>query len=321
MLHGVPQPYPGWREQMQAARLRWPRPCCPIRSTATPCRGANEIHGESIYHSLQAKLEKRFSAGTYALVSYTFGKIITSGADNIQQESVTWSGASGVISPFEEERNRSLAADDVAHVLSAALVYELPVGKGKKYLDQGGLTNALLGGWQLSTVFRYSTGIPFFFRSSFCNVPSQFRVGCIPALKPGANPFAPGRGQLRPRPRVRSSTRTPSSPWTASTSTTARAPGSAASAGRAIATTTSLSSRTRALAGGSTCSSASRPSTSGTGTTSRPPGRIGQVCGNIVRHRSGQPGLRQVDRHRDQPESGPASGAAGVLIWDDLSRP
>jgi hypothetical protein len=28
------------------------------------------------------------------------------------------------------------------------------VGKGKKYLDKGGVTNALLGGWQLSTVFR-----------------------------------------------------------------------------------------------------------------------------------------------------------------------
>ena len=91
----------------------------------------------------------------------------------------------------------------MAHVLSAALVYELPVGKGKKYLDKGGITNALLGGWQLSTVFRYSTGIPFFFRSSFCNVPGQFRAGCIPALKAGANPslqdmgsFDPGKGPL-----------------------------------------------------------------------------------------------------------------------------
>ena len=42
-------------------------------------------------------------------------------------------------------------------------------------------TNAILGGWQLSTIFRYSSGIPFFFRSSYCNVPGQFRAACIPS--------------------------------------------------------------------------------------------------------------------------------------------
>jgi hypothetical protein len=116
---------------------------------------------------------------------------------------VTWSGASGVISPFEQDRNRALASDDAAHVVSAALVYELPFGKDKKFLNKGGIANAVLGGWQLSTVFRGSTGIPFFFRSGFCNVPGQFRAACIPALKPGANPFLqdpasfdPGKGPL-----------------------------------------------------------------------------------------------------------------------------
>jgi len=197
-LHGVPEPYPGWREQMQSCAPSLAQALLPYPQFCSNLQGANEFHGTSIYHSLQAKLEKRFSGGTYALVSYTFGKIITSGTDNIQQEAVTWSGASGVISPFEEERNRSLAADDVAHVLSAALVYELPVGKGKKYLDKGGLSNAVFGGWQISTVFRYSTGIPFFFRSSFCNVPGQFRAGCIPALKAGANPFLQDMGSFDP---------------------------------------------------------------------------------------------------------------------------
>jgi len=202
-LHGVPEPYPGWRDQMTGCAPSLAQALLPYPQYCSSLQGLNEFHGTSIYHSLQAKLEKRFSGGTYALVSYTFGKIITSATDNIQQGAVTWSGASGVISPFEEGRNRSLAADDVTHVLSAALVYELPVGKGKKYLDKGGVTNALLGGWQLSTVFRYSSGLPFFFRSSFCNVPGQFRVGCIPALKAGANPFLqdvgsfdPGKGPL-----------------------------------------------------------------------------------------------------------------------------
>jgi hypothetical protein len=181
----------GCAPSLAQALLPYPQYCGNLQ-------GANENHGTSIYHSLQAKVEKRFSGGTFALVSYTFGKIITTGTDNIQRESVTWSGASGVISPFERDRNRSLASDDVTHVLSAALVYELPVGKGRKYLDKGGITNALIGGWQLSSVFRYSSGQPFFFRSSFCNVPGQFRAGCIPALKPGADPFLQDPGSFDP---------------------------------------------------------------------------------------------------------------------------
>jgi len=142
----------------------------------------NENQGKSTYHSFQAKVEKKLSAGSFLLVSYTLSRIWTSATDNIQSAGDTWGGASGVISPYEEDRNWALATNDVTHVLSAALVWELPVGKGKRWLDKGGLTNAILGGWQLSTIFRYSTGLPFFFRSGYCNVPGEFRVGCIPSI-------------------------------------------------------------------------------------------------------------------------------------------
>ena len=198
VLHGVREPYPGWRAQMTGCPPSLAQALLPYPQYCSSLQGANENHGESIYHALQAKVEKRFSGGTFLLVSYTFSKLMTSGTDNIQRESVTWSGASGVISPFEQDRNRALAADDVTHLLSAALVYEIPVGKGRKYLSSGGIGNAILGGWQLSTIFRYSTGIPYFFRSSFCNVPGQFRAGCIPAVKDGANIFAQDIGSFDP---------------------------------------------------------------------------------------------------------------------------
>jgi hypothetical protein len=40
--------------------------------------------------------------------------------------------------------------------------------------------NAILGGWQLLTIFR-TRRLRFFFRSSYCNVPGQFRTACIPS--------------------------------------------------------------------------------------------------------------------------------------------
>jgi hypothetical protein len=91
-------------------------------------------------------------------------------------------------------------------VLSAAFVYELPFGQGKRFLNEGGAVNAILGGWQMSTIYRYSSGLPLYFRSSFCNVPGAFRAGCIPAIvNPGAV-FAQDKGELRPgaRPALQS---------------------------------------------------------------------------------------------------------------------
>ena len=81
--------------------------------------------------------------------------------------------------------------DDVTHVLSAVLVWDLPFGQ-----DKTGLAGALLDGWSLSTIFRYSSGIPYYFRSGFCNVPGAFRVGCIPAIR--GNVFAQDPGSFDP---------------------------------------------------------------------------------------------------------------------------
>jgi hypothetical protein len=181
-LHGVPLPYAGWVEQMQSCAPSVAQALLPYPQYCSSLQGLNENYGTSDYHSLQAKVEKRFSRGTYLLVAYTLGRLYTSGSDNTQRDALTWSGASGSISPYEESRNRALATDDVTHVLSAALVWDLPFGKGKRWADKEGFSNVLLGGWQLSTVFRYSSGIPFFFRSGYCNVPGQFRAACIPSI-------------------------------------------------------------------------------------------------------------------------------------------
>ncbi len=199
-LHGVPLPYAGWVEQMTGCAPSVAQALRPYPQYCSDLQGLNESVDTSLYNSLQVKLEKRFSQGVYALVSYTLSKTTGSASDNTQREALTWSGAHGVISPFERERNDTIAVNDTPHVLSAAFVYELPLGQGRKYLNTGGVMNALVGGWQVSTIFKYSSGLPMFFRvqGPACNVPGAFRMGCIPAIVNGSAVFAQDKGSFDP---------------------------------------------------------------------------------------------------------------------------
>ena len=47
----------------------------------------------------------------------------------------------------------------------------------------------MFSGWAVNAIFRAQSGIPFFFRSSQCNIPGQFAMGCLPGVLPNANPF------------------------------------------------------------------------------------------------------------------------------------
>ena len=310
-LNGVPLPYPGWVEQMTGCAPSVAQALRPYPQYCDNLQGLNENKGTSHYNSLQVKLEKRFSGSTYALVSYTLSKTISSGSDNTQRDAGTWSGLQGVISPFERDRNEAIAATDTPHVLSAAFVYQLPFGEGKKWANTGGVVNALVGGWQMSTIFRYSSGLPLYFRSSFCNVPGQFRAGCIPAIINPVGGVRPGQGRLRSRRRGRCSTPRPSSRSMRSTTTTGRATASRKRcAASAITTRISRSSRTPSCPATPTSSSGSRPSTSGTGTSSRTAGEFG---GARLHQRPRQPGLRQMEWHRDRPAIDPARVPVRVL--------
>ncbi|MCI0724964.1 MAG: carboxypeptidase regulatory-like domain-containing protein [Acidobacteria bacterium] len=189
-LHGVPLPYEGWVQQMTGCAPSVAQALLPYPQYCSALAGQNENAGNSSYHSLQLKAEHRFSKGMWVLASYTLGKILNDN-HNTQPDAGAWSGANGAISPFERQRNKSLSITDVPQTLSVAMTYELPFGKAKRFINSAGAADRLISGWELSSVVRATSGIPFVIRNfAGCNVPAQFRAGCIPAILPGANPFA-----------------------------------------------------------------------------------------------------------------------------------
>ena len=190
VLDGVAEPYAGWTQQMKACAPTVAQALLPYPQYCSSLPGLNENAGNSTYHSLQVKAEHRFSDGLWLLTSYTFSKLLTD-SDYIQNAALANGnvGATGVISPYQRQRNKSISVDDVPHTFNFSVLYELPVGKGKRFLNGGGLIDRALGGWQVSTLIKISSGTPFFFRSSNCNVPSQFDIGCIPGQIAGVDPY------------------------------------------------------------------------------------------------------------------------------------
>ncbi|MBI4892964.1 MAG: TonB-dependent receptor [Acidobacteria bacterium] len=111
--------------------------------------------GNSIYHSLQSRVEKRFAQGYTLLASYTWSKNITDFSN------AAVGTGTGVKDVFNLRGERSLDAQDVPHRLVLSGVYELPFGRGRKF---GGNWNwaadALLGGWQLNGIASFQKGEP-----------------------------------------------------------------------------------------------------------------------------------------------------------------
>jgi hypothetical protein len=139
------------------------------------------------------------------LVAYTNSKLISDASDNTQQLGGSWNATQGVISPYEKHRARTISSDDVPQILSAAFVYDLPLGKGQRYANQGGAVNRVLGGWQVSPLIHLQSGTPMWFRSTSCQVVPQFRQNCLVGLVPGTSPFLqninsydPGKGCTDP---------------------------------------------------------------------------------------------------------------------------
>jgi carboxypeptidase family protein len=197
-VDGVPAPYPGWASQMSACSPSVAQALTPYPQYCNVLYGLNENAGNSIYHALQLKAEKRYSSGLWVLTSYTWSKTLDD-SDNTQADALLWSGAHGVISPYERQRNKALAVDDVPQLLSQAFVYQLPFGHGKRWgAHVPRVVNGFVGGWSISSVLRFSSGVPFFFRSGYCNLPGQFAAGCIPGIIPGASPWLQSKGNFDP---------------------------------------------------------------------------------------------------------------------------
>ena len=126
--------------------------------------------GDSNYNAAQFTLRRRFSSSLGLSLAYTYGKSIDNqsvdpvGAASGGGLSTTNSRTPTDIRNFREERARS--DFDRTQVVQAASVWEVPLGRGRRFLKSShGVVNQLLGGWTVNSIYTFQTGEPFAVRS------------------------------------------------------------------------------------------------------------------------------------------------------------
>jgi len=124
---------------------------CDINETDDPA-------GDSHFNALEVNYSHRVSQGLTLLASYTFSKFI----DDIAGPE-GWANASSesIRNVYNLAAERSVDPTDTPHSVVLSYIYELPVGKGRKFgSGMNGVLNQIVGGWQTSGIFTYKEGFP-----------------------------------------------------------------------------------------------------------------------------------------------------------------
>ncbi len=114
------------------------------------------------FNSGTIKFEKRYSKGLSLLAYYTYGRSIESSTGSMF---------------LARNIDRSRSSFDRTHVFNSSMNYEIPIGKGRKFMNRGGILNVLFGGYDMVWTYQISSGNPQTF--SFSNSPYKYMPGVV----------------------------------------------------------------------------------------------------------------------------------------------
>lgn len=173
-----------------------------------------ETSGNSNYHGLQLRVERRSSTGPTILTSYAFGKML----DDLGPAPLN-----STLPPqdsYNLRRERGRGQEDMRHRLTASYIYPLPLGKGHRLLNEpGNVLGYVFGNWELSGIWRANSGIP---------------------LTPTISQDISGTGNRRDRPNLIGNAKldnpSPSTGWFNRSAFTLPAPGTFGNVGKGVLT-------------------------------------------------------------------------------------
>src|SRR5580658_1340678 len=156
--HGANLAFPSDINQIPVARLS---PTFSQDNTPYPQFGTIQGNlGASVsnYNSLQVQVNRRFTRGLTFNANYVWSHFLD------DQDSAGWGGRGGTQvyqNAYNPAANYGSSNFDVRNAVKGSLVYQLPLGKGKRFLNSNPFLDALVGGWQTSATMMVHSGQPF----------------------------------------------------------------------------------------------------------------------------------------------------------------
>jgi hypothetical protein len=165
----VPKPYPSFSGTVAQALRPFPQ--------YTGVGTFLAKGGRSRYDSLQVTVTKRVSDGFSFLTAYTWSKALTNTDTQLDATAVN---------VYDLDAEYSVAAFNLPHSLKLTWVYDLPFGRGRRFLDRGGVLDALVGGWTITGVHHYRSGSPLGVGSGINTSTTMYGGGIRPDVVSGA---------------------------------------------------------------------------------------------------------------------------------------
>ncbi|MGD0226040.1 MAG: TonB-dependent receptor [Terriglobia bacterium] len=119
---------------------------------------AQLMDGYSSYHAFQLSVRKQFSRGLTFLLNYTASKDMDTGMGS------AWGGTENIDAwqnAYAPRANYGLSTIDLPQTLNGDFIYRLPFGKERRLMNRGGVLDAVVGGWQVSSLWQVHSGSPF----------------------------------------------------------------------------------------------------------------------------------------------------------------
>jgi len=184
---GFKLPYTGYPVNLQLQQALRPYP----QFSGVDSNAGGQNDGHSTFHALETSFEHRFSSGLYLLASYTFAKLIST--TNGEDANRTSLGA--VQNQYNRRLDKAVASQDTPHNLRASYVYDLPIGRGRRFLGtMPALLEAAIGNWKVSGIHTYVSGTPLWIscnqqlfgagQNQRCSFAAGVSTGQIPLINP-----------------------------------------------------------------------------------------------------------------------------------------
>jgi len=123
-------------------------------------------YGHNTHHSGSVRVERRFTNGLALNAFYTYQKSLSE-CDS--------EGTCTGITYYNRSLEKARTSFDTTHRFVSVVTYELPFGKGRRWMNKGGFLNHVLGGWELTETQTFQSGTPF--TVSFTGSPYQYLPG------------------------------------------------------------------------------------------------------------------------------------------------